>query len=356
METLADRESAVVNTEPELHLLLERDWAYDWRRWRTAGIVSLAAHAILIVVLILMPEDATTLRVYETRPVRLITPLYIPTELTQKAPNKGKLSKELTVEAVAPRPVLKAPAPPPPPKQIPPSAPLPPQITKLEPKLIVAEPPKIQAEPPNAQQPVEIAKFAPPPPPPPNQQPKLVMENVVPASNGPVQGSAQGGPQSKIAMPNTSVEAAVRDITKTGALGSQSVADTGADDTGTGLGISLPPSIGRPFSSMELKSDPMGVDFRPYMRQILLAIKRNWLAVYPEAARLGQRGETILEFAIAKQGLVAKVVYSTQSGMRPLDEAAVAAISASNPLPPLPREFKGDRIVLRMTFKYNMPR
>jgi TonB family protein len=107
---------------------------------------------------------------------------------------------------------------------------------------------------------------------------------------------------------------------------------------------------------MELRSDPMGVDFRPYMRQILLAIKRNWLAVYPEAARLGQRGETVLEFAIAKQGLVVKVVYSTQSGTKPLDEAAVAAISASNPLPPLPREFKGDRIVLRMTFKYNMPR
>ena len=74
----------------------------------------------------------------------------------------------------------------------------------------------------------------------------------------------------------------------------------GADDNGTGLGILLPPSAGRPLANMELKSDPMGVDFRPYMRQILIAIKRNWLAVYPEAARLGQRGETVLEFAIAK--------------------------------------------------------
>ena len=193
METLADRESATVNTEPELHLLLERDRAYDWRRWRVAGIVSLAAHAVLIVVLLLMPESVTNLRVYETQPVRRITPLYIPTELTQKAPNKGKLSKELTVEAVAPRPVLKAPTPPPLPKQIPPSAPLPPpQIAKSEPKLIVPEPPKIQTDTPNAQQPEEIAKFTPPPPPPPNQQPKLVLENVVPPSNGTGQGNLQG--------------------------------------------------------------------------------------------------------------------------------------------------------------------
>ncbi len=42
--------------------------------------------------------------------------------------------------------------------------------------------------------------------------------------------------------------------------------------------------------------------------------------------------------------------------MKALDQSAVAAISASNPLPPLPTEFKGDRIVLRMTFMYNMKR
>jgi hypothetical protein len=36
--------------------------------------------------------------------------------------------------------------------------------------------------------------------------------------------------------------------------------------------------------------------------------------------------------------------------------AAVAGISASVPFPPLPSEFKGDRIVLQMNFAYNMPR
>ena len=37
--------------------------------------------------------------------VRHVTPLYTPPELTQKAPNKAPVSKELTVESIAPRPV-----------------------------------------------------------------------------------------------------------------------------------------------------------------------------------------------------------------------------------------------------------
>jgi TonB family protein len=138
--------------------------------------------------------------------------------------------------------------------------------------------------------------------------------------------------------------------------GRQEVGDSGADQTGLGAGLNLPPSAGLPRSNLELRSDPLGVDFRPYMTQVLAAVRRNWFAVYPEAARLGQRGEVILEFAIAKQGLVTKVIFSTESGLKALDQSAVAAISASNPLPPLPTGFKGDRIVLRMTFMYNMPR
>jgi TonB family protein len=92
------------------------------------------------------------------------------------------------------------------------------------------------------------------------------------------------------------------------------------------------------------------------MLQVIAAVRRNWFAVYPEAARLGQRGQVVLQFAVVKQGTVTKVVFNGQSGAKALDQSAVAAISASNPLPPLPPEFKGDRIVLQMTFLYNMPR
>src|SRR5205085_6937210 len=137
-------------------------------------------------------------------------------------------------------------------------------------------------------------------------------------------------------IPNPSVQEALRNLARSGSQTGQSVGDTGIDEGGMGLGLNLPPSAGRPRSNLELKSDPMGVDFKPYMLQVLAAVRRNWFAVYPEAARLGQRGEVVLEFAITKPGVVAKVIFSTESGAKALDQSAVAAISASNPLPPLP--------------------
>jgi TonB family protein len=352
METLAPQEFASPETEPELHLLLERDRRDDWRRWRSAAVVSAVFHVILLVVLLLMPDSEV--RVYEEQPILRVTPLYTPTELTQKAPNKGKLSKELTVAAIPERPVVKAPTPAPAVKQAPPSVP---QVARAEPKPIIIEPPKIEA--PKTQvdsQADQLAKLTPPLPPP-AQQPKLVMENVgSPPPPPPAAGANPGKLLGGIALPNTSVDAAVHDLATNNGLasGRQSVGDTGTDLATPGL--NLPPSAGRPHSNLELRSDPMGVDFRPYMMQVLAAVRRNWFAVYPEAARLGQRGEVVLEFAIAKQGLVTKVIFSSESGAKALDQSAVAAISASNPLPPLPTEFKGDRIVLRMTFKYNMQR
>lgn len=355
METLAPTNAASLETEPEIHLLLARDRSGDWRRWRSAAIVSAAVHVVLLIVLVLMPEGES--RVYEQPPLTFqVTPLYIPTQLTQKAPNKGKLSKELTVEAIPARPLIKSPTPAPAVKQAPVPPPPAPQIARAEPKPVIVEPPKI--EPPKTQLetplPDQLAKLNAPLPPP-TEQPKIVFENA--AAPPPPAGANQGKPTGAIALPKLSIEATIHDLATNGTAGGhQSIGDTGADQGTFGAGLNLPPSAGRPHSNLELLSDPKGVDFRPYMIQVLAAVRRNWFAVYPEAARGGVKGQVVLEFAIAKQGLVAKVIYSSQSGARPLDEAAVAAISASNPLPPLPKEYKGDRIVLRMTFMYNMPR
>jgi len=361
METLEPPDSASSSTEPELDLLLARDYGDDPRRWRRAALLSVAWHIVLIATVASIPESAMRSRVYTEPHIVRVTPLYVPTELTQKAPNKDKISKELTVEAIAPRPAVKAPSPAPAAKRTPPPAPVPaPQVARLnnvepKPPQPAPEPPKIQIEAPVVQPPQELAKITPPAPPPPNDHPKLVMENVAPPP--PPKNPAEGKPLGGIAVPNPSVEAAVRNLANNGGAGGrQIVGENGADEGGMGLGLNLPPSAGRPRSNLELRSDPMGVDFRPYMLQVLAAVRRNWFAVYPEAARLGQRGEVVLEFAITKPGVVNKVIYATESGAKALDQSAVAAISASNPLPPLPTEFKGDRIVLRMTFMYNLQR
>jgi TonB family protein len=116
------------------------------------------------------------------------------------------------------------------------------------------------------------------------------------------------------------------------------------------------PTPGKVGSSLELMSDPLGVDFRPYLIKVLAMVRRNWFAVIPESVRLGRRGRTVVQFAINRDGSVPKLVIAVPSGADPLDRAAVAGVSASNPFPPLPGEFTGSQIRLQFTFSYNMTR
>ncbi|MBZ5622409.1 MAG: TonB C-terminal domain-containing protein, partial [Acidobacteriia bacterium] len=122
---------------------------------------------------------------------------------------------------------------------------------------------------------------------------------------------------------------------------------------GYGSGLNLPPSPGSPASQLQLLSDPLGVDFKPYLIRVLASVKQHWLAVIPESVRMGRRGKVAIQFSIARDGNVPKLVIAAPSGADALDRAAVAGISASVPFPPLPTEFKGDRIVLQFNFAYN---
>ena len=129
------------------------------------------------------------------------------------------------------------------------------------------------------------------------------------------------------------------------------VGDAGASSSDYGS-ITQRPAPGVPLSNLQLLSDEQGVDFKPYLIQILATVKRNWLAVMPESVRLGRHGKVSIQFSIAKNGNVLKLVFASNSGADALDRAAVAGISASSPFPPLPGEFRGDRIVLQMNFVY----
>jgi TonB family protein len=129
----------------------------------------------------------------------------------------------------------------------------------------------------------------------------------------------------------------------------------GVGEGGIGEALNQPPTPGKLGSNLELLSDPMGVDFRPYLLQILATVRRNWFSVMPESAKLGRRGNVAVQFAIAKNGEVTKVVFATNSGADALDRAAVASISMSNPFPPLPTEFRGNVVRLQFTFQYNAP-
>jgi len=110
-------------------------------------------------------------------------------------------------------------------------------------------------------------------------------------------------------------------------------------------------------AAVELKSDPQGADMRPYLTRILAIVRANWRTVTPESARLGtRRGCTVMEFAIDRSGNIPKMVVADSSGSDPLDRAAAAGLMMSNPLPPLPSDYRGMQIRLAFSFSYNLPK
>jgi len=330
----------------ELHFLT--DWGEDRSRVRSARVLSVTVHVVVIVALIMAPRSLVT----PPRSVaRQITPLIEPpTELTQKPPTKGKISKEITIEALRARPRIRIPPAPPPtprpaaPKNTPAQAPAPPPLPEpphLDATRAAQSPRGLPVGPPTAQ-------AAPPPQIQPEEQPKLAFE-------APPTAPAPSGGQGRVAIPDTSVSGAIRSLAREGSQGAMTVGDISESSAGgIGLGMNLPPSPGRSGSALQLLSDPMGVDFRPYLIKVLASVRRNWFAVYPESAKLGARGKVEIQFAISKDGSIPKLVYVMQSGSEALDRAAVAGISASNPLPPLPAEYAGNIVRLQLTFSYNM--
>ncbi|HEY5070324.1 MAG TPA: TonB C-terminal domain-containing protein [Candidatus Acidoferrum sp.] len=107
----------------------------------------------------------------------------------------------------------------------------------------------------------------------------------------------------------------------------------------------------------EILTPTEGVDFSDYMKRVVASVRRNWYAVMPESAQLGDRGRVALQFRIMRDGSVptGEPNRLLGSGKEPLDRAAVSAIRSSNPFEPLPPAFSGPYIELRFYFLYNLP-
>lgn len=318
-----------------------------------AGFGSIALHLLALTLIMLLPagvfvRHAPAIDISRQLVVPLIAP---PSDFTQTAPNRGPISKELDLPGLLPHPRLTSPAGPVsttrPAASLPSPVPAPP----------MPEPPKMETPSQMAQMPQAPPIGLPNAPPPqiePAEKPKLAFEKPG-ASSGVV--SAPSGSLARtpsVSMPTQSVEEAGRAIARGHSGGGLVVGDIGDGVGGLGDGLNLPPSPGRNASSLELLSDPMGVDLKPYLVRILSAVRQNWLAVVPESVRYGRRGRVLVQFAIAKDGAVPKLVIVMPSGTEALDRAAVAGISASNPFPPLPAEYRGNQLRLQLNFSYNL--
>jgi TonB family protein len=201
-------------------------------------------------------------------------------------------------------------------------------------------PPGPQASPQMPQQ--AMPQGAPPQPQPPaNSQSAM---NNFPQPRVQPQPQPQENPFKTPGSAGAAIAAATRNAPRVGSIGGGGAGyGSGTTDRNARLG---------PF---DVLSDTQGVDFGPYLSRVLQSIKNNWYNLIPEEARspLMKHGKVAIRFLITPNGKVAGMFVEAPSGDVPLDRAAYGGITASDPFSPLPHDFHGPYLALRITFFYN---
>jgi hypothetical protein len=107
-------------------------------------------------------------------------------------------------------------------------------------------------------------------------------------------------------------------------------------------------------SGIEILSDPMNVDWGPYIKRLLAMIKGSWYPLIPEECYppLSKEGTTLIRFTIMPDGsLKANAMHLDGSTHdEAIDRAAWGSITGIGVFPPLPSEFKGPNLELRIQF------
>ena len=114
-----------------------------------------------------------------------------------------------------------------------------------------------------------------------------------------------------------------------------------AAGNGGAEGIAGAPSFGTSVAAFDVD-----FPFAFYIDQMLQLIGANWLK--PDVA---DGTATVVAFRIQRDGRVTGVEMIAASGVGVYDRAAVRAVYAANPLPPLPPEFRGDHLGVHLRFR-----
>lgn len=108
-------------------------------------------------------------------------------------------------------------------------------------------------------------------------------------------------------------------------------------------------------TGVDVLSDTMGVDFNPYLRRILREIYNTWLPLIPVEARppLNKQGTTLIRFMILPDGHIGAMSLDGSSHDDALNRAAWGSITGVGQFPPLPKEFHGPNLELRIHYLVN---
>ena len=196
--------------------------------------------------------------------------------------------------------------------------------------------PSPQTPPPQQQQQTQTQPQRPPvadsPRPPPQQQ--AMADAPRPAPTRP-----------NFSQPNQTAGDAIRQAARQAAQPGQ----------GGNYGSGLPVEHQGVNTGVDVLSDMMGVDFNPYLKRILREIYNNWIPLIPEEARppLNKQGTTLIRFTIQPDGHVSAMALDDSSHDDAINRAAWGGITGVGQFPPLPKEFHGPNLELRIHFLVN---
>lgn len=188
------------------------------------------------------------------------------------------------------------------------------------------------------------------PPSPPENHPTQSL----PSAPSATQSAMQPAPQRQAtraqnqatSQPNMSVGDMIRQAERNAARSNGDAGDNGENAPIAHPGVA---------SGVEVLSDTMGVDFGPYLHQVVQMTQSSWDLLIPEAARppLLKQGTVAIQFMITPDGSIKSMQLVRPSGDVSLDRAAWGGITGAGPFPPLPKQFKGPYLALRFYFLYN---
>ncbi len=134
----------------------------------------------------------------------------------------------------------------------------------------------------------------------------------------------------------------------------QEAANSAAHSRGSNgeFGGGLPTRHAGAQSGVEVLSDMQGVDFGPYLKQLKRLITASWYPLIPEECYppLNKEGQTLIRFTIQPNGVVSAMHLDGSTRDVAIDKAAWGGITGVGQMPPLPKEFHGENLQLRVSF------
>ena len=295
----------------DANLLIEPEEKRDanWELIRL--VISIGAHVVLILFLVFAGRIIKPTAPLITQEDKDLGLLYLPPPPTVRPPTPKlpKIDPRLLTPPPVERLALPEPVQPPPP----------PQPVKPPPDLPEAPTPRNVLPTPSTPQPPQVAQNTPPP---------SQLEPIKPQPKGHLDLNLSDK------SPGQTLQDQLQDAIKRQPAGSYSTQGSLTPNPGGGARA----GIGNGVTAL---TPEYGVDFNSYIQRMLETIDRNWRAVMPESALLGDTGAVLITFQINPDGSVQMPdpIMERTSGKVPLDSAAMSAIKASNPFEPLPKEF-----------------